>query len=313
MRTPSLLFLALVAAPAFTAELVSPFAGSEEQASYDSEFDRFQYAKNVGSGIEKVTIEGRLSSRIFTKPEEKSSYEVYKSYQKELEAAGFEMLAMLGEKKGEAQKLGREINKGAGVNTITDRAYKKDGRNAGGGNANWLATFTEYYISARKIDGGTEYVVVVLIADRKNLYSVDVLASAAMEQHTVSLSLDAMRSEMASKGRVAVYGILFDTGSAAMRPDSGSALEVIAQYLNENPQQSFYVVGHTDDAGNLASNIKLSQARAESTVSAIVGRVPGSKSRLTAHGVGPLSPVSTNAQEDGRQLNRRVELVSSID
>lgn len=282
------------------------------QASYESEFDRFQYASDAGNGIEKITIEGRLSSRIFTKPEGKSSYEVYKSYENELKAAGFEMLAMLGEKKGEAQRLSREINKGAGVNAITDRAYKKDGRPASG-NTDWLATFAEYYIAARKTEGDTEYVVVVLIADRKNLYAVDVLASASREQNTVVLNLDAMRSEMESKGRIAVYGILFNTGSATLRADSKDALEVIAQYLSENPQRSFYVVGHTDDQGNLASNIQLSRARAESTVTAIAERLPGAESRLSAHGVGPLSPVSTNAQEDGRQLNRRVELVSSIE
>ena len=103
MRAICLLCLCFFAVPAGSAELVSPFAGSAEQASYESEFDRFQYASDTGSGIEKITTEGRLSSRIFTKPEEKSTYEVYKSYANELKAAGFEMLATIGEKKGEAQ------------------------------------------------------------------------------------------------------------------------------------------------------------------------------------------------------------------
>jgi len=312
MRAICLLCLCFFAVPAGSAELVSPFAGSAEQASYESEFDRFQYASDTGSGIEKITTEGRLSSRIFTKPEEKSTYEVYKSYANELKAAGFEMLATIGEKKGEAQKLSREINKGTGINAIVDRDYKKDGRPARG-DTDWLATFAEYYISARKTEGDTEYLVVVLIADRRDLYSVDVLESASREENTVVLSLDVLRSEMENKGRVAVYGILFDTGSATMRDESEDALAVITQYLNENPQRSFYVVGHTDDQGNLASNIQLSQARAESTVLAIVEKLPGAGSRLAAHGVGPLSPVSTNTQEDGRQLNRRVELVSTIE
>jgi len=312
MRALSLFILCLFAVPANSADLVSAFAGSEEQASYESDFDRFQYANDTGDGIEKITIEGRLSSRIYTKPEEKSTYEVYKSYANELNAAGFEMLAMIGETKGEAQKLSREINKGAGVNALVDRDYKKDGKSARG-STDWLATFAEYYIAARKTEGDTEYVVVVLISDRRDLYAVDVLASASREQNTVVLSLDTLRSEMDSKGRVAVYGILFDTGSATMRADSESALDVIAQYLSENPQRSFYVVGHTDDQGNFDSNIQLSQARAESAVNAIIGKVPGADSRLAAHGVGPLSPVSTNTQEDGRQLNRRVELVSRTD
>lgn len=312
MRASYLLFLCVFALPATSADLVSPFAGSEEQASYESDFDRFQYATNTGDGIEKITTEGGLSSRIFTKPEEKSTYEVYKSYASELEAAGFDVVAAIGENKGEAQKLSREINKGSGINAIVDRPYTMDGRPARS-NTDWLVTFAEYYIAARKTEADTEYVVVVLIADRRNLYSVDVLESAAREENTVVLSLDVLRSEIESKGRIAVYGILFDTGSATLRTDSEAALNVITQYLGENPQQSFYVVGHTDDEGNLASNIQLSQARAESTVNAIAERLPGAESRLTAHGVGPLSPVSTNTQEDGRQLNRRVELVSSIE
>lgn len=312
MRALRFLYLCFFAVTANSADLISPFSGSEEQASYEREFDRFQYASETENGIEKITSEGQLSSRIYTKPEEKSTYEVYKSYTNELKAAGFEMLAMIGEEKGEAQKLGREINKGAGINAITDRDYKKDGRPASG-NTDWLATFTEYYISAQKTEGDSEYVVVVLISDRRNLYSVDVLTSASREENTVVLSLDALRSEMESKGRVAVYGILFDTGSATMRDESADALAVITQYLSENPQRSFYVVGHTDDQGNLAGNIQLSQARAESTVLAIIDKIPVAESRLTAHGVGPLSPVSTNTQEDGRQLNRRVELVSTIE
>ena len=313
MKASGLVVFCFVAVSAYSAELVSPFAGSEEQGSYESEFDRFQYLSDSGNGIEKVTTEGRLSSRVFLKPGDKSTYEVFKSYSKELEAAGFEMLSALGEVKGQAQKLSREINRGTGVNAIEKRDYRKGGKPAVGGDVSWLTTFTEYYIAARKTEGDTEYLVVVLIADRRDLYAVDVVATAAMEQNTVALSLDAVRSEMESKGRVAVYGILFDTGSASLRADSEDALKVIAEYLSENPDRSFYVVGHTDDQGSISSNIQLSQARAESTVKAIAERVSGAEARLTAHGVGPLSPVSTNAQEDGRQLNRRVELVSSLD
>ena len=311
MQRLGLILFTLIAASANAADLISPFAGSEEIGSYQTDFDRFQYLNDTGDGIEKVTTEGRLSSRVFTKPSEKSTYEVFKSYENELKAAGFEILASLGEDSNVVQKLSREVNKG--INAIVDRSYKKDGKPASGIGLDWLATFTEHYIAARKIDGDLEYLVVVLIADRRDLYAVDVLETAAMEENTVALSLDALRAQMASEGRVAVYGILFDTGSATMRPDSKDALEIIAQYLSENPQRSFYVVGHTDDQGNLTSNLQLSQARAESTVKALVDKLPGAESRLSAHGVGPLSPVATNSQEDGRQLNRRVELVSTIE
>ena len=311
MRRLSLIVFILTATAAHAAEIVSPFAGSEEIAVYQTDFNRFQYLEDTGSEIEKVITEGRISSRIFTKPSEKSTFEVFKSYENELKTAGFEMLASLGGD-SRVRTLSREINKGAGVNDLPGRAYKKDGKPATG-SLDWLATFSEHYIAARKTDGDTDFLVVVLIADRRDLYAVDIVESAAMEQDTVSLTLDAVRSQMASEGRMAIYGILFDTNSASMQPDSKAALDIISEYLGENPGRSFYVVGHTDDQGRLAGNLELSRARAESVVKALIDRMPAAQSRLSAHGVGPLSPVATNEQADGRQLNRRVELVSTVD
>jgi len=292
----------------YAAELVSPFAGSELIGEYQEDFGRFVYLAQQGDSEETVTTEGRLVSRIYKKPTDKGTFEVFRSYEKELSAAGFEMLAVIGDNKKRAQKLGRRINRDEG-NRMTNRAYELQGKSIVGSPIDYVVTFTEHYIAARKAIGQTEYLVVILIADRKDVYSVDVLESAAMEENTVALNLDALRSQMASEGRVAVYGILFDTGSATIRQDSADTLAVIAQYLKENTQRSFYVVGHTDDQGKLAGNMQLSKARAESSLKALLVKVPGAAKRLSAHGVGPLSPVASNEQDKGRQLNRRVELV----
>ncbi len=61
------------------------------------------------------------------------------------------------------------------------------------------------------------------------------------------------------------------------------------------------------------SNLALSKSRAEAVVKAIVARLPAAEGRLQADGVGPLTPVATNTGKDGRQLNRRVELVSRLE
>jgi len=297
--------------PGYAAELVSPFAGSELIGEYQEDFGRFVYLAQQGDSEKTISTEGRLVSRLYKKPTAKGSFEVFRSYEKELSAAGFEMLAVIGDNKKRAQKLGRRINRDEG-NRMTERAYTLQGKSIPASPIDYIVTFTEHYIAARKTIGQTEYLVVILIADRKDAYSVDIVESAAMEENTVALNLDVLRSQMASEGRVAVYGILFDTGSATIRPDSAGTLDVIAQYLKENPKRSFYVVGHTDDLGSLASNMKLSKARAESSLKALLGKVPGAALRLSAHGVGPLSPVATNEQDAGRQLNRRVELVLTI-
>lgn len=59
--------------------------------------------------------------------------------------------------------------------------------------------------------------------------------------------------------------------------------------------------------------MQLSTARAKSVTKALIARVPGTAKKLSAHRIGPLSPVATNEQENGRQLNRRVELVIAIE
>jgi OmpA-OmpF porin, OOP family len=70
-----------------------------------------------------------------------------------------------------------------------------------------------------------------------------------------------------------------------------------------------YVVGHTDMTVDLATNVKLSQARAESVVNALVSQHGIAGARLIAYGDGPYAPVATNKTEEGRAKNRRVELV----
>lgn len=75
------------------------------------------------------------------------------------------------------------------------------------------------------------------------------------------------------------------------------------------PLLKLHVVGHTDNVGDLDYNLKLSKARAEAVVNELVSKHKIAADRLKAHGVGPLSPVSSNDSEEGRALNRRVELV----
>jgi len=79
--------------------------------------------------------------------------------------------------------------------------------------------------------------------------------------------------------------------------------------LKDNPSLKLYVVGHTDNVGTLESNMKLSQDRAASVVSALTGSYGVAATRLKACGDGPTAPVASNDAEAGRTLNRRVELV----
>jgi outer membrane protein OmpA-like peptidoglycan-associated protein len=120
----------------------------------------------------------------------------------------------------------------------------------------------------------------------------------------------ALARGLEQSGSVRIYGILFDVDKAEIRPESKPTLAAIAELLRAQPGLSIFVVGHTDSTGALDHNVKLSAARARA-VAAALGRDFGiAAGRLDAHGAGPLAPVAPNTTEEGRQLNRRVELVA---
>ncbi len=110
-------------------------------------------------------------------------------------------------------------------------------------------------------------------------------------------------------GRVSTQGILFDTGRANIRPESTPVLNEIAEMLEDHAELRIRIVGHTDDTGSADTNQKLSEKRAESVREYLIKTEGIDGSRLEATGMGPSEPVADNATPEGRQQNRRVELV----
>jgi OmpA-OmpF porin, OOP family len=126
----------------------------------------------------------------------------------------------------------------------------------------------------------------------------DVVANAA-----------ALGGSLASSGHTVVNGIQFDTGKADVKPESSAALDEVAKLLKDDPKLKLYVVGHTDNVGVLASNIDLSKRRAAAVVQLLVTKYGVAADRLLPYGDGPYAPLMSNDSEDGRTVNRRVELV----
>ncbi|MGA2050931.1 MAG: OmpA family protein, partial [Terracidiphilus sp.] len=127
---------------------------------------------------------------------------------------------------------------------------------------------------------------------------VEVVANAA-----------ALSSGITGAGHVIVNGILFDTGKADVKPESDAALKEVTKLLKGHPAMKVYVVGHTDNVGGLAANMDLSKRRAASVVQLLTTKYGISAAQLQSYGDGPYAPVASNDSEDGRSLNRRVELV----
>jgi OOP family OmpA-OmpF porin len=129
-------------------------------------------------------------------------------------------------------------------------------------------------------------------------------------QQDVVANADALKSGLADSGHVEVPGIFFDTAKIRdIKPESGPAIDEIAKLLTNNPALKVGIVGHTDMVGDATSNMRLSQARAQSVITDLVSRHGIAAARLVAFGAGPWAPLASNKTDDGRARNRRVELV----
>ncbi len=114
---------------------------------------------------------------------------------------------------------------------------------------------------------------------------------------------------LAETGRVATQGIYFDTGSDRIRPESSPTLKEIGAMMKEHPELKLAIEGHTDNVGGAAANQALSEKRAAAVRQALVDTYQVDGARLEASGLGQTKPAGSNDTPEGRQGNRRVELV----
>jgi outer membrane protein OmpA-like peptidoglycan-associated protein len=165
----------------------------------------------------------------------------------------------------------------------------------------------ERRVAAELRKGGAMSGVYVECFNGGRNYQVTIVEVQGLRQD-VTADAAAMGRDIAATGKTIIYGIYFDTGSATIKSESEPALAEMTNLLKNSPTLKAYVVGHTDNAGTLELNLKLSADRADAVVKALVARgiAPG---RLKAAGVGPYCPIGSNSSEQGKAQNRRVELV----
>ena len=112
-----------------------------------------------------------------------------------------------------------------------------------------------------------------------------------------------------SSGRYVCHGILFDTGSDRLKPESAAAIHSIARALETDPALKLLIEGHTDAVGSAGSNQDLSRRRAEAVKAVLVSQFTVDAARLTTNGLGATRPIDSNDTPQGRAQNRRVEFV----
>lgn len=119
----------------------------------------------------------------------------------------------------------------------------------------------------------------------------------------------ALGTALQRDGRAVLHGISFASGSVELADSNGPALTRLAALLEDQPEVQLLIVGHSDNEGSLAANINLSRDRAAAVRSAMIAEFGVAPDRLEAAGAGFLAPLAPNTTDEGRMLNRRVEIV----
>ncbi len=263
---------------------------------------------------------GQRTALQYLVPAGRSPLEILRNYQQDLKPAGFETAY---ECAGEA----------CGLSTINIVTYElgsllfpatyaaKVGDNtppacAGGA----FTSDVRYAVLDNKTTGTTVAVLawkpgdVSVYCDEKEFkkYASVLLVKLepkAREQKMETISASDMGKSLDATGKVAIYGILFDTNKSDIQIASKASLDQIGALMKQKPALKLHVVGHTDNVGGFDANLALSRRRADAVVAALIKDYALGKDRLTANGVASLAPVQSNSDESGRTKNRRVELV----
>lgn len=123
-----------------------------------------------------------------------------------------------------------------------------------------------------------------------------------------------LADQLDQSGRAVLEGLEFQRGSAQLGPGPFESLAELATLLRAQPTLEVALVGHTDSEGSLAGNIALSKRRAGSVLERLATQHGVSRQQMEAEGMGYLSPLANNLTAEGRETNRRVEvIITSID
>jgi OOP family OmpA-OmpF porin len=283
--------------------LISRYEGSFIKFYTNIAFDEYPLyigAVSTNKGIEGqpesvMWLEGNVTKLLYVNPAERSALEVYKNYEKALAEAGFETIFSCKKKAcgGHYFKRARDGYMWLSSDNLRYLAAKLP-RDDGD-------VYVSLLVSPSTIGGGPDY--------QRTVTELQIVEVEPIQENMVTVDANAMEKGLGEEGRIALYGIFFDVDKATIKPESKPTLEQISTLLGNNPKLKIVIVGHTDNQGELSYNRDLSTQRAKSVEAALVGDYGIKKDRLSAWGVGYLSPMASNKNEAGRAKNRRVELV----
>lgn len=268
------------------------------------------------------TVEGRYTHFIYYVGKDRSPLEVARNYQEEIKAQGGRVIYECkdatcgGDPTGNVQR---------GEPGLVNFLYSHKKASEKYGSPAYCAMdgkVVDLRYSVAELGGGRGYASIAAYStsgqggtcgkfEPATFVTLDLIEMKGREQRMVTIKSAEMADALAGSGKIALYGIYFDTDKATLKSESDTTLEQIGKLMKEKPALKLLVVGHTDNAGNFATNMDLSQRRAAAVVSALASRYGVKQDRLTPIGVSYAAPVASNKDENGRAKNRRVELVEN--
>jgi OmpA-OmpF porin, OOP family len=250
------------------------------------------------TGANSKSIEGRVTKISYEVPRGRTTLEVFRNYEQALRKARFTILFKCSNRECGGRPFNHTVKKpyaGFAENYDDQRFLAAQLKRSTG------EVYVSLYVVRNYSAGGPT---------RNRIYTqLDIIEIKKMQTGLIKVDANAMARSISATGRVALYGIYFDSNKAMIKSKSNIALAEIAKLLKKQRSLRLVVVGHTDNRGSFAHNMSLSKRRASAVMSALVRRHGIRANRLRYWGVGYLSPVATNRTEAGRARNRRVELV----
>ena len=154
------------------------------------------------------------------------------------------------------------------------------------------------------------YVQLVHVGPASALRPAEQTASTKSPDPAAPLAGEAsLADRLELQGHAVLEDLSFATGSSQLDSAEFASLEALAAYLRDNPERRVVLVGHTDAEGALDGNIALSKRRAQAVADVLVDSLGTDPGQVGAEGVGYLAPLASNLTDDGREKNRRVEVI----
>ena len=291
--------------------MVSRFEGAVIEFYKETKWGAYKIpvSENKISFCEPLVVEGKVIRTQYSVSIDNNPEYVLQNYKAAFAKAGFTILIAVA---NEGLGVGERSQDWAMQYYSPGDAYWRCALNNtrfGGtiGIPNWKGN--QAFIVAKGQKGNKEIYVTMYSIDNNayTLINQDVIEIQTAE--TGMVTAENISKGINAEGHFAVYGILFETGQSTIKPESSIALKTISDFINANAAKKYYIVGHTDNVGNFPDNRLLSDSRAKTVMNELITNYAVKPEQLKAYGTSSLSPVTSNATEEGRAKNRRVEIV----